>query len=96
MTREELDRANADATRRHLRMLADNFATHLPVFVAELGANAEAYARSLGDGHRGEGAPESVPPLTSMPLVVLGQPPKAPPAGRATTARRPAARRKAT
>lgn len=78
MTREELDRAHEAVTVRHRRMLEDNFKAHLPVWLDELGAIAEQYARDLGDEHRGEHVPESVPPLTSMPLVVLETPPVAP------------------
>jgi hypothetical protein len=95
-------------------MLEDNWTAHLPVFLAELGENAEAYARGLDDEHRGEHVPVeavgpvSLPDITSEPehpadrLARLDDTPasagapKAPTAARSTTARRPAARRKAT
>lgn len=111
MTREELDLAHEAVTIKHRRMLEDNFKAHLPVWLDELAAIAEQHAQDAADGFLA-GLSEQppvlrLPDITSGPESALDRlarlddaapataAPEAPPA-RATTPRRPAARKRTT
>jgi hypothetical protein len=97
VTREELDLANAAAVTRHSRAIGDD-PRHPPrALLDQLAENADAWARSLDEEHRGEDAPASKPPMTSLPPTAPESRQIAEAAApKAATARRPTTRRRAT